>query len=180
MLASSLGECMACLVRVPTENVKQKMQAGLTTSTTSTIQQILSKAGPTGFYVGYFTTLLREIPFSAVQFPLYEHFKIEWGRYQGRDTSPLQAAACGAFAGGIAAAFTTPIDVIKTRLMLGNDSSGVPYLGFRDAFTRVKQQEGVRKLFSGIGPRVTWITVGGFVFFGTYESGKTLLRHWIE
>ena len=26
--------------------------------------------------------------------------------------------------------------------------------------------------FSGVGPRVTWISIGGFVFFGAYEQAK--------
>ena len=29
--------------------------------------------------------------------------------------------------------------------------------------------------FSGVGPRVTWISIGGFVFFGAYEKAKNLL-----
>ena len=29
--------------------------------------------------------------------------------------------------------------------------------------------------FSGVGPRVTWISIGGFVFFGAYEKAKDLL-----
>jgi hypothetical protein len=30
--------------------------------------------------------------------------------------------------------------------------------------------KGVKTLFSGVGPRVTWISIGGFVFFGVYEK----------
>ena len=29
--------------------------------------------------------------------------------------------------------------------------------------------------FSGVGPRVTWISIGGFVFFGAYEKAKDVL-----
>ena len=29
--------------------------------------------------------------------------------------------------------------------------------------------------FEGIGPRVGWITVGGYVFFGAYEQALSLL-----
>lgn len=177
VLASSLGECIACLVRVPTENIKQKMQAGLTSTTSHTLKFILINGGLAGFYAGYFTTLLREVPFSAIQFPLYEHFKHEWAELRGRETSPPEMATCGAVAGGIAAGLTTPMDVIKTRLMLINDAEGKPYRGFLDAFARITQKEGVGTLFSGIGPRVTWITIGGFVFFGTYEASKKLIHN---
>ena len=52
---------MACLVRVPTENVKQKMQAGLYNSATETVQGVLQQQGCRGFYTGYLTTVMREV-----------------------------------------------------------------------------------------------------------------------
>lgn len=39
-----------------------------------------------------------------------------------------------------------------------------------DTFRRIYTEEGIKKLFSGIGPRVMWISIGGFVFFGAYEK----------
>jgi solute carrier family 25 S-adenosylmethionine transporter 26 len=33
----------------------------------------------------------------------------------------------------------------------------------------------LRVLFSGVGPRVMWISIGGFVFFGAYEQVVSLL-----
>lgn len=30
-------------------------------------------------------------------------------------------------------------------------------------------------LWSGIQPRVMWISIGGFVFFGAYETSKKLV-----
>ena len=34
----------------------------------------------------------------------------------------------------------------------------------------IAAEEGVAGLFKGIGPRVGWITLGGYVFFGAYEK----------
>jgi solute carrier family 25 S-adenosylmethionine transporter 26 len=128
-----------------------------------------------GLYRGYGITLMREVPFAFIQFPLYERLKVEWAKWQGKETSPIQAASCGSFAGGVAAALTTPLDVVKTRLMLGADRAGVPYLGAGDVVSRVMNEEGSAVLLSGIQPRVMWISIGGFVFFGAYETYRSML-----
>lgn len=185
MIAASMGEAAACLVRVPTEVLKSKMQTNAAGASTlsSTLRLVLSErdgrsfASGTfgGLYRGYGITLMREVPFAFVQFPLYERFKVEWGRYQGSEATPLQAAACGSFSGGIAAALTTPLDVIKTRLMLGADRHGVRYDGARDVVNRLLNEEGATVLLSGIQPRVMWISIGGFVFFGAYETYRSIL-----
>jgi hypothetical protein len=192
-VAGSCGEVMACLVRVPTENVKQKLQAGIHSSTVGCVKAIIAEAGAAGFYQGCaleptvghtlhqraacssllprrqtgrrtgsaadsccpwrvsaparpavsfrcrrhrrrccwsradLTTVMREIPFSAIQFPLYEGAKKTWGAWQGHPVNTVQAMMCGSVCGGFAAACTTPLDVTKTRLMLGADAKGVPY-----------------------------------------------------
>ena len=129
-----------------------------------------------GLYRGYGITLMREIPFALIQFPIYERLKVEWAAYQGKDeVSPFQAAACGSVGGGIAAAATTPLDVLKTRLMLGKEKKGVPYKNAMDVGRRILAEEGAATLLSGIQPRVMWISIGGFVFFGAYEGFRSVL-----
>jgi hypothetical protein len=39
-----------------------------------------------------------------------------------------------------------------------------------------KAADVARALFAGVTPRVTWIGVGGFIFFGAYETAKTRLN----
>merc|ERR1711862_45992 len=104
MMAASMGEGAACLVRVPTEVMKSKMQtnAAGTSTLASTLKLVLAEKDGRAFassvfgglYRGYGITLMREVPFEFIQFPLYERFKIEWGEAQGCATTPLQAAAC--------------------------------------------------------------------------------------
>ncbi|TMW63382.1 hypothetical protein Poli38472_002323 [Pythium oligandrum] len=170
MGAAAVGEMSACLVRVPTEIVKQRMQTGVYSSLQGAIVGIRTTEGVFGFYRGYWSMIAREIPFSFIQFPLWEGLKNQWSKQQNAPVSSLQGAICGSIAGGCAASITTPLDVVKTRLMLGKDAKGVPYTGTVDTFTRVYREEGVKRLFSGVGPRTMWISIGGFVFFGMYEK----------
>jgi len=176
MAASSCGEVAACWIRVPTENIKQKMQAGMYKNTGDCLRGIARAGrGYKGFYKGYVATVSREIPFSFIQFPIYETSKKQWSRWQGRDVSPIQSALCGSIGGGISAAFTTPLDVVKTRMMLGADCSGTHYRGMLDTVHRIHAEGGMKKFFSGVVPRTLWIGLGGCVFFGSYESVKELL-----
>lgn len=115
---------MACLIRVPIELLKQRRQA---LNYPNTAMQLLRHAYKSegirkGLYRGFGNTLLREIPFSLIQFPLWEYLKINWTKTTGTELTPFSVAICGAIAGGFAAACTTPLDVIKTRIMLAEKS----------------------------------------------------------
>ncbi|RKP34865.1 mitochondrial carrier domain-containing protein [Dimargaris cristalligena] len=163
----------ACVVRVPTEVIKQRMQTKQYSSTYRAIRSIASSDGILGFYRGYHSTVVREIPFTCIQFSLYEYLKKWYACHKGRPTQPWEAAVCGSITGGIAAAATTPLDVIKTRIMLSSRvglSSGII-----STFRKILHEEGWRALYSGIGPRVIWISLGGAVFLGMYEKAKKTL-----
>lgn len=177
LVAASIGEASACIVRVPTEIIKQRLQTGVNNTFTQAIQSVHQARGVSGFYTGYFSMLAREIPFAAIQFPLWEGLKCRWAEHQHVSTvSPVQGAICGSIAGSFAAGLTTPLDVVKTRLMLGKDSQGKVYKTASDTFKRIYHEEGPRKLFAGVGPRTAWIGIGGFVFFGVYEQASVLIR----
>lgn len=79
MSAAGVGELVACLIRVPTDVVKQRYQAKMiqTKSLSEAIITIYKQDGLLrGFYTGYFSTILRELPFSFIQFPIYEWMKV--------------------------------------------------------------------------------------------------------
>ena len=44
--------------------------------------------GLRGFYRGYLTTVAREIPFSLIQFPLWEYLKKKWSSISGETPKP--------------------------------------------------------------------------------------------
>lgn len=177
MCASTMGEISACLVRVPSEVIKQRTQTHKTNSSWQTFKSLLKNENGEGirrnFYRGWSTTIMREIPFTCIQFPLYEFLKKKWARTTEVDqVAPWQGAICGSFAGGIAAATTTPLDLLKTRLML-NDCS-VPVWKLAQT---IYSEEGFKVFFSGIGPRTMWISAGGAIFLGVYETVHSLLTY---
>jgi len=175
--ASSCGEVAACLVRVPTAVLTQNMQVGRYSSLNEAVTSTYRSAGLRGFYAGYGTTVAREIPFAFIQFPIYEAFKKTWSSFQGKETNPVQGAICGSVAGAIAGAVTTPLDVAKTRIMLEKNVEGEVkrYGGTVNTLRTIHAEEGASALFKGLGPRVMWITIGGFIFFGAYEQSTSLL-----
>ncbi|XP_072845502.2 mitochondrial S-adenosylmethionine carrier protein isoform X3 [Pogona vitticeps] len=98
MLAASFGEIVACLIRVPSEVVKQRAQVSSSSSTLRILSSTVREEGILGLYRGYKSTVLREIPFSLVQFPLWEYLKDLWSWKQGHVVDSWQSAVCGAFA----------------------------------------------------------------------------------
>ncbi|XP_060239810.1 mitochondrial S-adenosylmethionine carrier protein isoform X1 [Meriones unguiculatus] len=192
MLAASAGEVVACLIRVPSEVVKQRAQVSASSKTLQIFYTILSEEGIQGLYRGYKSTVLREvtqllllqsqtidrlwlIPFSLVQFPLWESLKALWSWRQGHVVDSWQSAVCGAFAGGFAAVVTTPLDVAKTRIMLAKAGSSTAVGNVLSAMHGVWRSQGLAGLFAGVFPRMAAISMGGFIFLGAYDQTRSLL-----
>lgn len=178
MVSAASAEIVACLIRVPVEIAKQRRQALSLKYSSSSAIEILYHAFKTegirrGLYRGFGTTIMREVPFSFIQFPLWEYFKQNWTSTTGTALTPVSVAICGAIAGGIAAGLTTPLDVAKTRIMLADDGSRT---GMYRVLRGIYRERGIKGIFAGFGPRVLWITLGGAIFFGFYDLTTRLLN----
>ncbi|KAK0613902.1 mitochondrial carrier domain-containing protein [Immersiella caudata] len=194
MVAASLGEIAACAVRVPTEVVKQRAQAGQHGgSSAKALWAILEQRPNVGvlgvwreLYRGWGITVMREVPFTVLQFPLWEGLKA-WGRERRQRTgrgllgestagdarrrggglaevSAAESALYGSVSGAVAAGVTTPLDVLKTRVMLSAQRESMMSI-----VRGILGEHGIRPFFSGIGPRVMWISAGGAIFLGSYQ-----------
>ncbi|TBU29976.1 S-adenosylmethionine transporter [Dichomitus squalens] len=173
MISASIGEVAACSIRVPTEVIKTRMQTSTygATSSLAAARHVLSTEGVRGFYRGFGSTIMREIPFTSLQFPLYELLKLRLAKVVHRPLHSHEAAGCGSIAGGVAAALTTPLDVLKTRVMLDlRDPTKHAHPSLAARFRDIYVKEGVKALFAGIVPRTLWISAGGAVFLGVYEQ----------
>lgn len=90
------------------------MQGSIHRSVASCARTVYRTEGLQAFYISYPTTLTMNVPFTAVQFSVYETLKDllnPTGEY-----SPSTHVIAGGVAGGVAAAVTTPLDVAKVGL----------------------------------------------------------------
>lgn len=172
MIAASVGEVMSCTIRVPTEVIKQRTQALQADSSLAALRAILGKRRTVGWagvgkemYRGLGITVMREVPFTIIQFPLWESMKAWRRRQKGSgENSAAESAAFGSVAGGMAAAATTPLDVLKTRMMLARKGLAIGPLA-----KQMLKEEGLSVFVAGIGPRILWISAGGAIFLGSYQ-----------
>jgi hypothetical protein len=67
---------------------------------------------------------------------------------------------------------TTPLDVLKTRLMTQGTSGR--YSNLINATITIAKEEGMSAFMSGWQPRLIWISLGGLVFFPALEAAKKL------
>ncbi|RKP03328.1 hypothetical protein CXG81DRAFT_4512, partial [Caulochytrium protostelioides] len=112
---------------------------------------IVQELGLLGLYKGVTACLLRDVPFSAIYFPVYSHLKKDVFHEGQRDKklAPWELLTAGAVAGMPAAYLVTPADVIKTRLQVAARSGETTYTGIRDAFVKILREEGPTAFFKG-------------------------------
>mmetsp|Transcript_40905 Transcript_40905/g.83692 ORF Transcript_40905/g.83692 Transcript_40905/m.83692 type:complete len:187 (+) Transcript_40905:550-1110(+) len=168
LTAAVLGDIGGSLVLTPGEVVKQKTQAGLNKGNLDALRGILGEKGPRGLYQGYLGLVARDLPFRALQLPMYEQFKVWFAAryFQGcvDDIKPHQAAVIGASAGMLAAGATNPVDVIKTQMMVGKSNQGV-----FDVIRDVIKTRGIAGFASGMPQRMGFLGGSSAVFFIVYE-----------
>ncbi len=116
---------------------------------------IVKNLGLVGLYKGASACLLRDVPFSGIYFPTYNHLKRDFfGEGPNKKLGILQLLTAGAIAGMPAAYLTTPCDVIKTRLQVEARKGETKYTSLRHCARTVYQEEGFRAFFKGGPARV--------------------------
>lgn len=166
----------------PFDVIKQRMQ--MHGSQHRTVLQCAStvykQEGLRAFYVSYPTTLTMTVPFTAVQFSVYEWAKKVLN--PSESYSPLTHVSAGAFSGAVAAAVTNPLDVAKTLLQTRGNSTDAQIRnasGMFEAFKIINAREGLKGFARGLSPRVLtfmpsnalcWLSYEGFRFFLNEQS----------
>ena len=130
-------------MRGTSEVGKWRRQTGQFTSERGGVWQIAVVEGIAGgLFAGFGSFSLRDLPVDAIEFASYEQMKITWSSVSGGSENEIkqhESAAIGAVAGMLTGAVTTPLDVVKTRLMTQGGMKGETryYKGVMDCVTPV-------------------------------------------
>ncbi|XP_030806035.1 mitochondrial glutamate carrier 1 [Camarhynchus parvulus] len=117
---------------------------------TQITRELLRSKGIAGLYKGLGATLLRDVPFSIVYFPLFANLN-KLGQKDPNVKAPFYVSfLSGCVAGSTAAVAVNPCDVIKTRLQsLQRGVNEDTYSGILDCTKKIWQREGPTAFFKG-------------------------------
>lgn len=160
------AELCCNILKNPFEIMKQHLQAGNEPNLRAAFNYIRLNYGYRGFYLGLGSLLLREIPFSCIQMPIYEAIRIHFIDSKRQFMTLYEAGISGFIAGSFAGLLTNPIDVVKTNIMT---QKNLIYTGVVDCNQKLYKQHGVRVFSKGMNFRC--LVTGGVsaFFFAGYE-----------
>jgi len=165
MLAGGSAGFCQIIVTTPMELLKIQLQdAGRVTASSGTsasktkisalsiTRELLRTKGIAGLYKGTGATMLRDVLFSVVYFPLFANLNTLGPRKHPGSTESVfwWSFISGCASGSISAVVVNPADVVKTRLQLLNKgASEQSYNGVADAFKTILKNEGPTAFFKG-------------------------------
>ncbi|XLT14823.1 hypothetical protein HN51_060513 [Arachis hypogaea] len=196
-ILSLCSTILGTVTRIPSEVLKQRLQAGLYDSLGEALVGTWRQDGLGGFFRGTGATLCREVPFYVAGMGLYDEskkvrltgllrpitkslacivmfvvaFLKAVQRLIQRELEPWEAVVVGAIAGGLAGVTTTPFDVIKTRMMTTQGQS----VSTAVVALSILRQEGPLALYKGAVPRFFWIAPLGAINLAGYELARKAL-----
>lgn len=197
-----LAETIACLVYVPVDVIKERLQVQQIPSTDfrascqaipykgswDALKNILQTEGINGIYKGYGATLASFGPFSALYFVFYEQLKQNTisRLSHASDEAPEKVELpfhhlilCSASAGALASWLTSPLDMAKLRLQIqrganvSHNNQNLAYKGMIDCIRKSYIDGGIAGTFRGAGARVLHFTPAMAITMTFYEKCRS-------
>ncbi|KAK1361336.1 protein MITOFERRINLIKE 1, chloroplastic [Heracleum sosnowskyi] len=174
--AGAMGNIISSAIMVPKELITQRMQTGAKGRSWEVLLRILEKDGILGLYAGYSATLLRNLPAGVLSYSSFEYLKAAvLSKTNQTNLNPLQSVLCGALAGATSATLTTPLDVVKTRLMtqIHRDTAA----GVSATVKQILRDEGWVGFTHGMGPRVIHSACFSALGYFAFETARLAILH---
>lgn len=194
-MGAALAFVGSSMVTVPGEFLKQQLQMSYYENLGQAMSDVFATSGLAGFFVGYEGVFYRDIPYTMLELGLYEVLKSQISEFRAQSsTSPSSSTrgegnadderpianweeiVAGAITGGTAALLTTPLDTIKTKMMVDPDW-GVGS-SFVECLVSTVQQHGWQAVFAGVLARIAWIMPFTAMYLPLYDYFKR--RLWLH
>lgn len=146
-------------------------------------KQIYLREGPNAFFTGLKVSLIRDVPFSGLFYPiysftrgillkLYEHEMSSNATSAERLKAIAIIATISSFMANVAACtITNPLDLIRTRayFKFHNQDEGQHYSGIYHAMRKIYIRDGIQGYFMGLLPRIFRKGFGSIIVWTSYE-----------
>eukprot|EP01001_Neometanema_parovale_P006896 NODE_3232_length_1253_cov_181.464602_g3068_i0.p1 GENE.NODE_3232_length_1253_cov_181.464602_g3068_i0~~NODE_3232_length_1253_cov_181.464602_g3068_i0.p1 ORF type:complete len:299 (-),score=37.73 NODE_3232_length_1253_cov_181.464602_g3068_i0:289-1185(-) len=175
--AAMAGACATVghdLCHTPFDVVKQRLQISKgDAGNLATLRSILLTEGPRALYRSLPTTILMNVPFSAVHFATYETVKQFLGARSDEEieSSFWKYTIAGGIGGTCGGIVSNPFDVVKTRQQLGV----LPVHHVKKAFKLAYRTEGSSVFTRGLPARILYFAPSGAIAMTSYETAKWFL-----
>lgn len=189
MVAGGSARVMAVTIVNPLELIRTKMQSERLSYTEvgRGFKSMLKMQGVLGLWNGFFPTILRDVPFSAIYWTTYETIK-----KRSNVTQPTFGFSFmgGAISGGVAAFVTVPFDVVKTHQQIefgekfmyvdnGDRKKAPPKsAGTFETMRNIYVRSGVKGLFAGLTPRLVKVAPACAIMIASFEYGKNFFYNY--
>jgi len=176
-----IAEVLGAVIWTPMDVVKQRLQIQNKNSTVQYrnslhgIKSLVKEEGFRGLFRGFGPGIATYAPFVGLYFVFYEKGKRIGSLISGKDAEHLAIyyhLASGFISGGLAAGFTCPLDVIKTRIQVQSANQPDVYTSGWHAFKNILKEEGPKAFIKGMVPRMLWIAPGTALTIASYEQFK--------
>lgn len=174
---SLVSEILASSFRVPFEVIKQNKQVG---------NKSFLKCFRSNFLMfkhvfntnKIFVTLIRDIPFSAIQFTTWDKLNRFGDEILGEESKykNLSSSIFGGLAGGVAALTTSPADNIRTYMFTSHTQNGISNESIPNIIKKMYRLGGASAFYHGSFLRTLWFSLGGLFYFGCYQFSKDVFE----
>jgi solute carrier family 25 phosphate transporter 23/24/25/41 len=177
LFAGGIAGACARTATAPLDRVKILMQTQRLTSGGAAdkytglwqaLRRVVLEDGFKGYFRGNLANCIRVIPYSATQFVTFDYCKSKVTGYTGKDQPTIvQRLGCGACAGICASFVTHPLDVVRTRLAVQRELTGI-----RHTVTVLWAEGGMASMYKGLGPTLASLAPFVAINFAAYDTIK--------
>ena len=197
LIAAATAGIVSRTAIAPIERVKIIFQVDTTQRSFRGVMGMFSelarKEGILSLWKGNSAAVIRVVPYLSMQFLCLEKTKeaIKTQRVVAMHDRPrLTSLLAGSLAGMTAVVTTYPLDVVRARLALQQESLAghtsrarqctCQYRGMFDALVKIPREEGMVALYRGVAATVTGAAPYTGLKFGAYETFKISLQGFLD